>query len=155
MSFEKRSFQCGTKTLSESFYSLGSFSFSTKNFELKLTWFELKKKTRGVNQYESSLEALELSSKNQKKYQLQIRTVQNDLDRVLAEYKSIKDRFWTFDKYLCFTKYTGLDSREINTNQSTLIAHSHLYIYLKSISDKSEVWDSHQKSWTQHVADKG
>ena len=114
-----------------------------------------KKKTWGVNQYESSLEALELSSKNQKKYQLQIRTVQNDLDRVLAEYKSIKDRFWTFDKYLCFTKYTGLDSREINTNQSTLIAHSHLYIYLKSISDKSEVWDSHQKSWTQHVADKG
>ena len=93
MSIEKRVFQCGTKKLSESFYSLGSFSFSTKNFEPKLTSFDLIKKTRGVNQYESSLEALELSYKNQKKYQLQIRTVQNDLDRVLAEYKTIKDRF--------------------------------------------------------------
>ena len=44
MSFEKIYFQCGTKKLSESFYSLGSFSSTTKNFEPKLTLFDLERK---------------------------------------------------------------------------------------------------------------
>ena len=105
MSVERRTFQNGTEKLSEAFYSLGAFSFCAchnllAEFDKILTSFDLMKKTWGVNQYENLSEALKQSHRNQTNYRFQIRRVQSDLDQVLAEYKSIKNRFRTFDKYL-------------------------------------------------------
>ena len=130
MSYEKINFQNGTEKLSDAFYCLGlfSFCFMISDFEPELAryWPQLtsRRKQSEVNEYQSSSEALEKSQMNQKNYRSQIRRVQNDLDRVLAEYKSIKERFWTFDKYLSWIlKSAGWILLKVRKYQSVLISH--------------------------------